>query len=59
MKKFYATTNREVTSMEAAHYEMGRQIASAGMVLLENNGILPLNKGQKCCFKKCRRGRRP
>lgn len=47
MAKFYATTDPEVTVLEAKHYEMSRKIASAGMVLLENNGVLPLKAGRK------------
>lgn len=39
---FYANTTQEITEQEARHYEEGRRIAAAGMVLLENNGVLPL-----------------
>ena len=46
MAKLYAGTNPNVTEREQRNMERSRKIASQGMVLLENCGILPL-KGVK------------
>ena len=42
MAKIYATTNPNVSQRELANGELSRAIAPQGMVLLENNGALPL-----------------
>lgn len=43
MAKIFATRSPEVSLREKRNMERSRNIASQGMVLLENNGILPLN----------------
>ena len=48
MKKFYATTKSDISKREIQNGERSRRIAAEGMVLLENNGILPMKlKGRK------------
>ena len=48
MVKFYATTDPEVSEREKKNQTLSRKIAAEGMVLLENNGILPMHlKGKK------------
>ena len=42
MARIFAPTSPEVTSRETRHTEIVRRIAAEGMVLLENNGVLPL-----------------
>ena len=42
MARFFATTNPEVSQRELRNGELSRAIAPQGMVLLENNGVLPL-----------------
>ena len=42
MPKIYATTNPEVSRRETANGDRARAIATQGMVLLENDGALPL-----------------
>lgn len=47
MGKLFATTNPEVSEREKRNMERSRRIASQGMVLLQNDGTLPLvNKGK-------------
>ena len=47
MAKIYATTQQQVSARETRNMEKVRRIAADGMVLLENNGVLPLqNRGQ-------------
>ena len=41
MAKIYATTQQQVSARETRNMEKVRRIAADGMVLLENNGILP------------------
>lgn len=51
MGKLYATTNPEVSEREKRNMERSRKIASQGMVLLQNDGTLPLaNKGKIALF---------
>ena len=42
MARIFAPTNPEVSSRETRNMERVRRIAAEGMVLLENNGVLPL-----------------
>ena len=42
MARIYAPTSPEVSRRETQNMEIVRRIAAEGMVLLENNGILPL-----------------
>lgn len=47
MKKMYANRTPVAEPWERAHYDQVRQITAQGMVLLENNGALPLKKGTR------------
>lgn len=47
MAKFYATTNPEKSLREVKNEQRSRQIAAQTMVLLKNDGILPLKSGEK------------
>lgn len=42
MAKIFATTNPGISEREKRNMERSRKIASQGMVLLENDGVLPL-----------------
>lgn len=42
MSNIHASTDPSITSQERSHINRSRQIATEGMVLLENNGTLPL-----------------
>ena len=44
MAKFFASTIPEISEREKYNMERSRKIASQGMVLLSNNGTLPLKK---------------
>ncbi len=51
MKKLLATSNPEISPREKRNLERARNIANQGMVLLENDGTLPLNtKGKIALF---------
>ncbi len=47
MAKFFASTSPEISGREKRNMERARKIASQGMVLLSNNGALPLAGGGK------------
>ena len=42
MAKIFAPTNPEMSEREKQNFARVRHIAAQGMVLLENNGVLPL-----------------
>ncbi len=51
MAKFYATRNSEISAREQEHMKQVRKLAVECMVVLENDGILPLkNKGKIALF---------
>ena len=41
---FSGTTSAEITPREIKHREIARRVAAGGVVLLENNGVLPLKE---------------
>ena len=43
MAKIFASTSQEISEREKRNMERARNIASQGMVLLENNGVLPFS----------------
>lgn len=47
MAKIYATNCADISNRELMHMKQVRSLASQGMVLLENNGVLPLKKTVK------------
>lgn len=47
MARLFATTDSSVSERESRNMERARKIAAQGMVLLENNGVLPLTEGPK------------
>lgn len=48
MNRIYATTSLEISQREITNLSRSRRIAAEGMVLLKNNGILPMElKGRK------------
>lgn len=53
MTAFAAHTTDEVTEMETAHAELSKTAATEGMVLFENNGVLPMaSSGKVALFGK-------
>ena len=44
---FSGTASAEITPREIKHREIARRVAAGGVVLLENNGVLPLAKESK------------
>lgn len=47
MVRFYAATNPEITGRETAHMELSRKLAGECVVLLKNEGVLPLERKGK------------
>ncbi len=47
MRRIYAPTSDEVTEQELRHRELARSVAGECVVLLENDGTLPLTEGRK------------
>ena len=43
MAKIFASTSQEISEREKRNMGRARNIASQGMVLLENNGVLPFS----------------
>lgn len=51
MAEIYARTSPEITAQETAHMELSRKLAGECVVLLENDGVLPLQeKGRIALF---------
>ena len=47
MARIFATTNPDISEREVRNMNRARKVATQGMVLLENNGVLPLKKEVK------------
>lgn len=47
MNQYYGLKLGNITKEEKEHWELVREIAARGMVLLENKGVLPLKAGSK------------
>ena len=47
MGKIYAATSDKVTEREIKHAKLAGRMASECIVLLKNNGVLPIAKGGK------------
>lgn len=47
MEKYYAATSPEVTERERAHMALSRSLGGECVVLLENDGTLPISPGKK------------
>ena len=50
MGKFYARTTAEITESEQRHMELARSLAGECVVLLENDGVLPVRAGRVALF---------
>ena len=44
MNKYYGLKPGTITTQELEHTEIVREVAARGMVLMENDGTLPLKK---------------
>ena len=53
MNRIYATTSLEISQREITNLSRSRRIAAEGMVLLKNNGILPMELN--CIIRKRRK----
>ena len=51
MTKYYAPTSSEVSPSEKAHMEAVRKFAPECIVLLENDGALPLKEQETCSLR--------
>lgn len=47
MNKYYGSKPGTITSQELEHTQIVREVAARGMVLMENDGVLPLKSGTK------------
>ena len=47
MNKYYGLKPGTITSEELEHTQIVREVAARGMVLMENDGVLPLKQGTK------------
>ncbi len=50
MAKYYASTTNEIEEREIAHGKISRELAGECMVLLENDGALPLKAGKVAVY---------
>lgn len=50
MKKFYASKTSEISQMEKEHMDLSRKMAGECMVLLENDGVLPMAASKIALF---------
>ena len=57
MNRIYATTSLEISQREITNLSRSRRIAAEGMVLLKNNGILPMElKEEKLHYSETAQG---
>ena len=54
---FYASKDEKITPQEIAHADLARKLAGECMVLLENDGVLPLKSrgGDRIIRKRCQK----